>query len=107
MTVRFALTERLSQGGLDASPDYDPTDKLDFFLAEGDAKQSGNFETWTRGKTRDSLTSRFLPGNDQVNDWAEKITRDLEEQVGIRDTEVDEDGNPLGDDKKKKKKKKS
>ena len=43
----------------------------------------------------------------EVNDWAEKITRDLEEQVGIRETEVDEDGNPLGDDKKKKKKKKS
>ena len=85
----------------------------DFFNANADAADSGSMGAWTpRDKSKQTpgggpgrTTRDLFPGVDAFQDYAERITQDLEKDLGIGPRQVDEDGNPIDDDDNKKNKK--
>jgi len=82
------------------------TTEPDFFMANGDTAESGNFKSWTTGeginsknKKAPGFTSNFLPGGKFFEDAAEKIVNDVENFFT-------REGEDPDDDKKKNKKNK-
>ena len=69
----------------------------DFFKTNDDTLESGRMNTWTPSaweQTSGRTTRDLFPGVDGFQDYAERITSDLEETLGTRPQEMGEDGNP-------------